>query len=801
MLLNGDPELICSQNFPYKTQLSFEIIADEWRRIAERSQGITKDFAESVLSRFESAKELHGVVADLSVLNDNMPLIRELLSFQYPANDYDRIIRASSLPFNFIFFLQTPRFQHEINLGEETNLTTLGMDPEIFNIYKTLNAALIILKVIYKRPIIVPNPVIISVPDSDTGLTRYFRIMIDARYVKVEVNGEVPPLDEVKLLRVLENFGSISNITDLFSPSVFEFHGFITFDFFEVTDEQVLSDLRFRFLQNSALLDDSNFKVLVSSVRNLLRDPEIKVGLVAFPEESDISLKGGKNVGGHSFVLNSVCSSVCNDFNGSVYQEAVKQNKSITITDVENRMTDSVIEKQISTLGIKSLSVIPVTENGRLYGVLEIGSQEKGKINSVTVRKIESLIPILSVALKRTRDEREKMISALIEQKCTSIHPSVKWRFRQAASRLLDNSNNIISDEMEDIVFNDLYPLYGLTDIRNSSVFRNQAITGDLSYQTESLYKILNLINQRYGIPLIDHYLERISEASKRLSAELHSGDEDEVNELIKTELEPALKIFGDKDKEIKKLKDDYFAWADTRLSPFFIKRNQYENSVVMLNNLISAVLDEENARAQQIFPHYFEKYKTDGVEHSIYIGQSLINSHDFDLLFLKNLRLWQVQTICRIIAECNEIKSNLPLELETTSLILAQSNPVSIRFRKDEKKFDADGTYNLRYEIMKKRIDKVRLRDSDERLTQPGMISVVFSQNREYDEYRRYFDYLVKKKVLNHKPAVLELENLQGVSGLRALRSEVNTGAIKFSESLESKERISFLEKEILSI
>lgn len=800
MSLNGDPALVCSKDFPYRTRLSFEMIADEWRAVAGRSKGLIKELAESVISRFEETNELRGVIDDVSVVNENMPLIRELLSFQYPANDYDRIIKASSLPFNFIFFLNTPRFQKEINLREETNLTTLGMDPSVFNSYKTLNAALIILKVIYNRPIIVPNPVIIKVPDSETGLTRYYRIMIDSRYVKVHVKGEAPPLDENKLMKVLENFGDISNITDLFSPEIFEFHGFITFDFIEVTDEQVLSDLRFRFLQNSALLDDSNFEILVTSVRNLLRDPEIRVGLVAFPEESDHSLRGGKNIGGRSFVLNSVCSSMCSDFNGSVYQEAVMQKRSVIITDIENAETKSLIERQIGTLGIKSLSVIPVTEEGRLYGVLEVGSGDKGKINSVTVRKIESLSPILAVALKRSRDERDTKISALIETHCTSIHPAVKWRFRQAASRLLDSSNNIINDEMEDIVFNELYPLYGLSDIRNSSIFRNQAITGDLKHQIESLYKILDLINNRYGIPLIDHYLERISEAGKKLSEALHSGDEDEVNEFIRTELEPALKIFGEQDADIRKLKDEYLASSDSKASQFYGKRNQYEKSVVILNNLISVVLDEENARAQEVFPHFFEKYKTDGVEHSIYIGQSLVYGREFDQLYLKNLRLWQMQTICRIIAECHDIKGSLPLELETTSLILAQSNPISIRFRKDEKKFDVDGTYNLRYEIMKKRIDKVRLRDSEERLTQPGMISVVFSQNREYEEYRRYFDYLTRKKMLKGKPAVLELENLQGVSGLKALRAEVNTESLRFGESLESKERISFLEKEIPS-
>ena len=50
---------------------------------------------------------------------------------------------------------------------------------------------------------------------------------------------------------------------------------------------------------------------------------------------------------------------------------------------------------------------------------------------------------------------------------------------------------------------------------------------------------------------------------------------------------------------------------------------------------------------------------------------------------------------------------TELPIPLETTHLILVQHAPLSIRFRFDEKRFDVDGAYDIRYEIVKKRIDK----------------------------------------------------------------------------------------------
>ena len=56
-----------------------------------------------------------------------------------------------------------------------------------------------------------------------------------------------------------------------------------------------------------------------------------------------------------------------------------------------------------------------------------------------------------------------------------------------------------------------------------------------------------------------------------------------------------------------------------------------------------------------------------------------------------------------------------------------------------DEKQFDVDGAYNIRYEIIKKRIDKAHLKGTKERLTVPGKIAIVYSQDKDADEYLKY--------------------------------------------------------------
>src|SRR5262249_61797034 len=85
------------------------------------------------------------------------------------------------------------------------------------------------------------------------------------------------------------------------------------------------------------------------------------------------------------------------------------------------------------------------------------------------------------------------------------------------------------------------------------------------------------------------------------------------------------------------------------------------------------------------------------------------------------------------------------------------------------------DGAYDIRYAIVKKRIDKALIRGTTERLTQPGTVAIVYSHSAEAQEYRRYLDYLQNLGYLQSGVEDLELEELQGVHGLRALRVTVD--------------------------
>ena len=192
------------------------------------------------------------------------------------------------------------------------------------------------------------------------------------------------------------------------------------------------------------------------------------------------------------------------------------------------------------------------------------------------------------------------------------------------------------------------------------------------------------------------------------------------------------------------------------------------------INKELAIVIDKKQEEAQLMFPHYFERYKTDGVEHNMYIGDAIAGGRKFNHLYLHNLRLWQLQVMCEMENRHYALKPELSLPLDVASLLLVYNTSLSIRFRMDEKRFDVDGTYNARYEVIKKRIDKSYIKGTNERLTQKGKLSIVYSQKKDELEYLRYISFLKSKGYFTNFIEVVELEGLQGVTGLKAIRAEI---------------------------
>ena len=265
----------------------------------------------------------------------------------------------------------------------------------------------------------------------------------------------------------------------------------------------------------------------------------------------------------------------------------------------------------------------------------------------------------------------------------------------------------------------------------------------------------------------------RVSTYLKDVNKGLSAGDEINILDFLKREIYPVFNHIKNINKTLANKVDIYTNRLDADLEVVYEKRKDYEDSVTLINDKLAKFIDKKQKQAQKMFPHYFERYKTDGVEYNMYIGQSITKSKVFNDLYLYNLRLWQLQITCEMENLAFYERKNMKQDLRVASLILVHSNAMAIKFRMDEKQFDVDGAYNIRYEIIKKRIDKSHIKGTEERLTVPGKIAIVYSQEKDALEYIKYIKFLQSKNQLG-AIEFLDLEDLQGVSGLKALRVEV---------------------------
>ncbi|MGQ4809038.1 hypothetical protein NKDENANG_02434 [Candidatus Entotheonellaceae bacterium PAL068K] len=451
------------------------------------------------------------------------------------------------------------------------------------------------------------------------------------------------------------------------------------------------------------------------------------------------------------------------------------QGELLLIEDLTAYPHRSAIEEKIIQKGIRNIVVAPIYYQDELIGVLELASPHPGDLHALNAMKLRQVLPLFSMAIKRSMDELGNRIQAIIKEQCTAIHPAVEWRFRQVALHWIDQRKQGVLAEMEPIVFDEVYPLYGVSDIRGSSRRRNAAIQADL---TEHLHLAKQILETGYGcepLPILAELAYHLGKRITQLESGLGAGDEIAIIDFLHRDVEPLFDHLQELCAEVDEPLQAYRRAVDPRLGTLYQQRKDFEESVMQMNETLSSYLDAEEEKAQAMFPHYFEKHKSDGVEFGIYVGKSLVEDGKFDMLYLHNLRLWQLMVMCGMARQAEHSNGSLRVPLEMAHLILVQHTPLSIRFRLDEKRFDIDGAYNMRYEIVKKRIDKATIRGTHERLTQPGKIAIVYSQPREAMEYHGYLAYLQDTGYLTGQIEDLELEDLEGAHGLKALRVGVD--------------------------
>jgi hypothetical protein len=551
----------------------------------------------------------------------------------------------------------------------------------------------------------------------------------------------------------------------------------------DVTQAEMFSALERTLVDQESVVSSEGFLHLQDHLRMLFRRPDLTAGLAAFHEDQVLLLNTGIELR-ESCIFHDSSHIPTAEFEGTAYERAVNSGKVLRIRDLVKEPWPERIKRDILERGARSLITAPLFFKGECIGTLNLELPEPDGFEAMDVLVADQIRPLFAMAIKRALDDFRGRVERVIKQECTAIHPTVEWRFRQAALRYLDRLRMGRGVQLEPIVFPDVFPFYATSDIRGSADARNAAVQEDLVRQLDLALEVLQTAHAEKPLFILKEMAGRVRARRTRILEGLGSGDEIDVLRFLQEEVVSAFEPLAGMTPSVSKAIRAYRDSVDDRSGSAYRLRRAFEESVTLLNDRLAAFLDREESEAQALYPHYFERHRTDGVDYVIYMGESLTERDGFCDLYLKDMRIWQLRVACGMAWHTDRLKPLMQVPLDTAHLVLVQNSPLSIRFRYDEKRFDVDGAYDVRHEILRSRIDKAVIKGSGERLTQPGKVAIVFSQPEEARDVERHIDFLRDEGFLTGDIERVALGDLPGVQGLEAFRVAVDLDSPALAEA-----------------
>lgn len=752
------------------TALSFKPFMAFLRKRIEEEKTVKVDFFKAVLEKFEAAN-----------LPDEMTIPefyeqKELLEYFYAS-----VSPMFSAEKDALWAIWVP-VQPTIVYGTESFYTLLqsrktDLQNKSLEDYRKERIEMIysfILKKFYDYHSPLRNEQYNAYQNEATGLFQYYTVHINTDFIDATVKGPLPEINFGKLYEhITQNTGAeyLANILPL---DVFKFRGISVSTIADVTAEKAIDNITKIRLNRKTVTDELVYKSVIQSLKTLVCSSKIEFDIFPFLRVNGKFVygfgRGGTGILYKTWGDESLTPEI---FQRQAAGYAANPNSFFSPDVAKESLREYSFLQTFIKDGVRSLALMPVFHNGVLVGVLAMHTWAPDCFDEKAFAKLEPAISPVAQLMQIYIDEFNLEIENIIKEKFTSIQPAVQWKFNEIAwEYLYQKKKNPAITETAPIRFTDVYPIYGAIDIRNSTIERNHAIRADLENQLKRLCALFTEIQTYHKSSLLDGMIFSCKTWLNTVSQEqLNTSDEGDVTYFLQVESVAYLQHLSVQEPKAKTPIGNYLkAMAEITDS----NKQALDRSMTLLNNAINTYLEAEEEQLQTSYPCYFEKFRTDGIEYDIYIGQSISPDQPFSHFHLKGIRLWQLTSMAAIARLTASLLPNMPKPLRTTQLIFLHNNTIDISFRTDERKFDVEGAYNIRYEMIKKRIDKVHIRNTEERLTQPDKIALIYFNDKDLEEYLPYIHYLQEQKILDKELEELELEELQGLTGLKALRVTV---------------------------
>lgn len=755
--------------------LSFKPFVVHLKTILAGEPSVKTEFYRFVIEKFENIIKgnAHTLPAnDLARYKELMDLVYMILT-PLATNEKEHFW-ALSTPVPDKIFYSTDGFYRFLaehtTTGQPVNLSPVRQ-------YKAQQVRFmyrLILERYYNIPSLVKNEILLEQTDPATHLPRFYNIKTDTRFIDIQLRGQLPALDYKAIEPYLRD-GADGTIPENILPlNRFRFEGFSVITLLDVTIDRATEIIKEALVNHAYTTGEEN--AVIPALKTLAGDERIEFGLIPSYQINGKFVFAGTECS-QSLIIETIKRAGLTE---KAFDELISRYYTDSKTVIYNHINENLhVEQPLHALlnaeGIRSYALVPVFYNHQFAGILEVFTRQDMSLTDALFSRLQTSLPLVAQLMKYCTDEFNSRINTVIRDKFTPIQPAVQWKFNEAAWNYLENGMDASNGEIETVTFEKVHPLYGAVDIRNSTFERNRAVREDIKKQLSLLTSTFLAIKKMIELETTEPFAFACEKWEKEINGYLSSEDEMALNRFLAAEVDPFLVKLRTQYPVTREVIDFYFDALSETDGLVYENRRKLESSMQLINISVAGYIENAQKSLRTAYPFYFEKFRTDGIEYDMYIGQSMAPEKPFDPLYLKNLRLWQLTSMAEITRLTEQLLPQMQHPLKTTQLIFIHSNPININFRNDERRFDVEGAYNIRYEIIKKRIDKALVRESGERLTQPGKIALVYFNDSEAEEYLEYIGDLQQMGLLNNNLEYLELEELQGVAGLKAIRIGVN--------------------------
>ena len=402
------------------------------KNIAEGNPGMKKLYGH-VVQEFESYPELMNTISDLDILLPHSELIEELLSAVFPPTTAN-FMYGVSLPFKHQAVYASPRFKSMLKPGSNEINVPNGQPGTNLSEEKLQFAYGLILKKYLGVNSPESSRSIHPYPDKETGLTRYLELRIDARFIDVNPMDEMPQLPESILNQQTNNIMTMAELMEKIPLEKFVFEGVSVLRVNDVTEQEVINQIKNRLLDINAFSDAAVYTELETYIQSLIGIKDLTIGITPFFKINNHYVYSD---------LHNNNSILFRHFHSSSEKDEISDYCKLLFRDSDQPLLfETLNEQSLSDVqclqyyhleGARSLIICPLKNKSGIIGMLEVMSTKSKQLIPGYISKIEPAIPLFTLGCEKSLEDLNNEVDRVIKKKFTAVQPAVEWKFTEAA--------------------------------------------------------------------------------------------------------------------------------------------------------------------------------------------------------------------------------------------------------------------------------------------------------------------------------------------------------------------------------